>query len=98
MQAELDANASAQAATAMSARMMIALALHYGWPLYSSGVHANWRAGQLGIVSFFFRLARLSADAKAVGSGDPKRITRRAKNKLLGRGLGRAGFWRSLWK
>lgn len=52
----------------------------------------------MGIVNFLFRLARLSADAKAVSSGDPKRITRRAKNKLLGRGLARAGFWRRLWR
>ena len=52
----------------------------------------------MGIVNSLFRLARLSADAKAFGSWNPKRITRRAKNKLLGRGLGRAGFWRWLWK
>ena len=52
----------------------------------------------MGIVNFLFRLARFSADTKAVSSGDPQRITRRAKNKLLGRGLGRAGFWGRLWK
>ena len=52
----------------------------------------------MGIVNFLFKLARGSADVKAVSSGDPKRTTRRAKNKLLGRGLGRAGFWRWLWK
>ena len=52
----------------------------------------------MSIVSFLFRLARFSADTKAVASGDPKRITRRAKNKLVGRTLGRAGIWRRLWK
>ena len=52
----------------------------------------------MSLVSLLFRLARLSADAKAVGSGDPKRIGRRAKNKLLGRALGRAGVWRRLWR
>ena len=49
-------------------------------------------------VNLLFRPARLSADAKAVGSGDPKRVGRRAKNKLLGRALGRAGLWRRLWR
>jgi hypothetical protein len=52
----------------------------------------------MSLTSWLYRLARLSADAKAVGSGDPKKITRRAKNKLLGRALGRAGVWRRLWK
>jgi hypothetical protein len=52
----------------------------------------------MNLVSLLFRLARLSADAKAVSSGDPKRIGRRAKNKLVGRLLGRAGVWRRLWR
>ena len=52
----------------------------------------------MSLVSFLYRLARLSADTKAVASGDPKRIGRRAKNKLLGRTLGRAGIWRRLWR
>lgn len=50
------------------------------------------------MTSWLYRLARLSADTKAVASGDPKKIGRRAKNKLVGRTLGRVGFWRRLWK
>jgi muconolactone delta-isomerase len=45
-----------------------------------------------------YRDARLLGDAEALASGDPKRIERRAKNKLLGRMLGRSGFWRTLWR
>ena len=56
------------------------------------------RGGHLSITSFLYRLARLSGDTKAIASGDPKRIGRRAKNKLLGRSLGRRGVWRWLWK
>jgi len=52
----------------------------------------------MGLVNFLYRLARFSADMKAISSGDPKRISRRAKNKLLGRTLGRTGVWRRLWK
>jgi hypothetical protein len=48
--------------------------------------------------SSLYRSARLLGDVQAVASGNPKRITRRAKNKVLGRALGRAGFWRSLWR
>ncbi|MEX1254912.1 MAG: hypothetical protein WEE64_11300 [Dehalococcoidia bacterium] len=52
----------------------------------------------MSMTSWLYRLARLSADTKAVASGDPKKIGRRAKNKLVGRTLGRVGFWRRLWK
>ena len=52
----------------------------------------------MGLVNLLFRLARLSADAKAVAYGEPKRAGRWAKNKLVGRVLGRAGFWRRLGK
>ena len=48
--------------------------------------------------SSLYRSARLLGDVQAVASGNPKRLTRRAKNKVLGRALGRAGFWRSLWR
>jgi hypothetical protein len=48
--------------------------------------------------SSLYLSARLLGDVQAVTSGNPKRITRRAKNKLVGRALGRSGFWRFLWR
>lgn len=45
-----------------------------------------------------YRAARVSNDVETVASGNPRRIARRAKNKLLGRALGRLGFWRLLWR
>lgn len=45
-----------------------------------------------------FRAARVSRDVEAISSGKPKRIERRAKNRIVGRVLSRAGFWRRLWK
>jgi len=44
----------------------------------------------------FFRLTGLARDLQVVASGDPKRITRRAKNKVVAKGLGAIGFW-SAW-
>ncbi|HKN66727.1 MAG TPA: hypothetical protein VJW73_10640 [Gemmatimonadaceae bacterium] len=45
-----------------------------------------------------YRSARVLGDLQAVSSGNPKRIGRRAKNKLVGRVLGRSGLWRFLWR
>jgi muconolactone delta-isomerase len=47
---------------------------------------------------FLYRAARAARDIEAVSSGNPRRIARRAKNKAIGRALGRAGVWRRLWK
>jgi hypothetical protein len=47
--------------------------------------------------SGLYRWARLLGDLEALFSGRPGRIARRAKNKIAGRLLGRAGVWRKLW-
>ena len=50
-----------------------------------------------GLVSNMYRAARLANDISVVASGDPRRIARRAKNKIIGRALARGGLWRLLW-
>lgn len=45
-----------------------------------------------------YKAARILNDVSTAASGNPKRIQRRAKNKLVGRALGRAGLWRFLWR
>jgi muconolactone delta-isomerase len=50
------------------------------------------------LASKLFRLARQVNDVEAIASGDPKRMARRAKNKVVGRLLARVGFWRRLWR
>lgn len=49
-------------------------------------------------VSSMYRAARLANDVSVLASANPRRITRRAKNKIVGRALARAGVWRMLWK
>ncbi len=49
------------------------------------------------LVSNLYRTARLANDVSAIASGNPHRIARRAKNKIVGRALARRGFWRLLW-
>jgi len=50
------------------------------------------------LTSELYRAARLSATTKAIASGNPRRVTGRAKNVTIGRALGRAGIWRRLWR
>ncbi len=52
----------------------------------------------MSLTSQLFRAARLSATARAVATGHPKRIATRAKNIAVGRALGRAGAWRRLFR
>lgn len=48
--------------------------------------------------SQLYRAARISNNLSVLGSGNPRRIARRAKNITVGRALGRAGVWRRLWR
>jgi hypothetical protein len=48
--------------------------------------------------SQLFKAARIMDDVEAAGSGNPKRVERRAKNVALGRALRKAGVWRKLWR
>jgi muconolactone delta-isomerase len=50
----------------------------------------------MGLTSTLFKLARLSADARAVRT--PASAARRVKNKAVGRLLARGGIWRRLWR
>jgi hypothetical protein len=45
-----------------------------------------------------FRAARRVDDIEALASGDPQRMARRAKNRIVGKLLARVGFWRRLWR
>lgn len=47
------------------------------------------------LTSQLYRAARISATGRAIRTGN---APRRAKNIAVGRALGRAGVWRSLWK
>ena len=50
------------------------------------------------MVSQMYAAARLANDVSTLASSNPRRIARRAKNKIVGRALGRAGLWRLLWR
>lgn len=50
------------------------------------------------LTSLLFKTARRVDDLETLASGNPKRLERRVKNRLLGRALGKVGFWRLLWK
>jgi len=49
-------------------------------------------------VSELYKLARTANTVNTLASGDPKRVTRRVKNIVVGRTLRRLGLWRWLWK
>ena len=50
-----------------------------------------------GFVSELYHAARMANDVSTLASGNPHRIARRARNRIVGRALGRAGVWRMLW-
>jgi hypothetical protein len=50
-----------------------------------------------GLVSNLYRAARLANDVSVLSSGNPHRMARRAKNKIVGRAMARSGLWRRLW-
>jgi hypothetical protein len=50
-----------------------------------------------GLVSNMYRAARFANDLSVLASGNPNRIARRARNKIVGRAMARAGLWRLLW-
>lgn len=52
----------------------------------------------MGFVSFLYKSARMANDISVITSGNPKRIQRRLKNKIIGRLIGRAGGWDRLWR
>ena len=49
------------------------------------------------LISDMYRAARVANDVSTLASGNPHRIARRARNRIVGRALGRAGLWRTLW-
>ena len=51
-----------------------------------------------GFVSEMYRAARLANDVSTIASGNPNRVARRVKNRIVGRALARAGLWRLLWR
>jgi len=50
-----------------------------------------------GLVSNMYRAARMANDLSVLASGNPHRIARRARNKIVGRAMARSGLWRLLW-
>lgn len=52
----------------------------------------------MNLVRFLYSLARWLNDLLTLASGNPRRIARRMKNRLVGRALRRVGFWRWLWR
>ena len=51
--------------------------------------------------SWLYRAATATRDVEAVqrslDSGDPGYVERRIRNRIVGRALGRIGFWSALW-
>lgn len=58
-------------------------------------IHMEGKMAGRTLTSTLYRAARLSATGRAIRTGN---AGRRAKNIVIGRALGRAGFWSRLWK
>lgn len=48
----------------------------------------------MGIIAALYKVARFGNDFNALKSGDPKKIGRRIKNKVLGRIIGKIGVFK----
>jgi len=48
------------------------------------------------LTSFLYKLARISNDLTSLSN--TKKTTRRVKNKIIGRTLGKMNIWKNLWK
>ena len=68
------------------------------WQCVTGGRYPIAMPRRRSLSSMLFRTARRVDDIQALASGSPKRVERRIKNRLVGRALGRGGFWRWLWK
>jgi hypothetical protein len=66
-------------------------------PLTAIVVDELLREVGVNLTNLLYRLARRSADIRALASGDPRKMVRRFKNKRLGRLAGRRGVWSTLY-
>lgn len=66
---------------------------------HNPGIHETKKEDEMArrrtLTSTLYRAARISATGRSVRTGH---AGRRAKNIIVGRALGRSGFWRWLWK
>lgn len=61
--------------------------------------HLVWsRRPDVGLARKLFKLARITKDIEVITSGQPDRIMRRAKNRLIWSLLNRNRWWRSIWR
>jgi len=58
---------------------------------YRKRIRLN-QGGTMKLTSWLYRMARLSRDAEVIASGNPKKMARRLKNKMLGRSIVRRLF------